>query len=155
RECLANALVNVGQFFTTLAGRLIGDRFFELGSALADLNIGTVSPLLAPVSIGNRPADPSQLWRARARAALALEAFIRAGLSHDDATAEIRRAFPRIRELAGARAKRSGLSAILSRWRKEFRARRIKNFEATELFSAGLERINGLASVTAHRRFGQ
>ena len=31
-------------------------------------------------------------------------------------------------------------------WRREFKARRIKNFEASELFSAGLERINGLVN---------
>ena len=81
RERYAAALIKVAQFFSDQGSRRLGDRFFELSSAVAELNEGTIHPLLRPVRSPNRPAEPSQRWRARARVALALEALIRSGLS--------------------------------------------------------------------------
>lgn len=153
RERYASVLISVAQFFTTLAGRPVGDRFFELASALADLNTGTVAPLLSPVPPGNRPADPSRLWRARARAAVGLEALIRTGLHHTDAAAEIARTFPDLGKLAGAKARSSKLATTLLGWRKEFTAGRVKNFEANQLFSEGIRRLAGLTTPQSHRDF--
>jgi hypothetical protein len=67
----------VAQFFMKFDARF-GDRFFELGSALADLNIGTVTPLLRPVRTGKRGGDSSTTWRRRAHAVLGLEGLMAA-----------------------------------------------------------------------------
>src|SRR5689334_24558012 len=71
RERYSAALTAVARYFGKLGEQGISQRFFELGSAIADLNTGTVHPLLRPERADNRRADPSQLWRARARVVLA------------------------------------------------------------------------------------
>jgi hypothetical protein len=81
RERYAAALIVLGNYFSSLSVKPIAARFFELGSAIADLNNGIVPPLLRPVRADNRRAAPSQLWRARAHVALGLEALLRSGLN--------------------------------------------------------------------------
>jgi hypothetical protein len=152
RERYAAALVGVGQYFTSLVGRPIGDRFFEIASAIADLNFGTVHPLLKPERADHRRADPSQLWRARAHVALGLEALLRSGLDRDDAIAKLASQHPSVADLAEVRGNRSNLRTIVFGWRREFRANRVKNFEANEVF-AGIERINLLKSAHDYRAF--
>ena len=105
RERYAAALVVVAQYFSSLAEKQIADRFFELASAIADLNNGTVHSLLRPVRADNRRADPSQLWRARARVALGLEALLRSGLNRSDAAAKMASQYSSIANLSGAKAK--------------------------------------------------
>src|SRR5436309_9438264 len=100
RERYAAALIGIAQYFTSVTGRPLGERFFELASAIADLNAGTVHPLLRPVRADNRRADPSQLWRTRARVALGLEALLRSGLTRNDAAAKIARQYSSIANLA-------------------------------------------------------
>jgi hypothetical protein len=151
RERYAAALVVVAQYFSSVAGRPIADRFFELASAIADLNNGTVHPLLRQVPPDNRPADPSQMWRARARVALGLEALLRSGLNRSDAAAKIASQYSNIANLAGVKAKDSKLQTI--GWRRELKAGRVKNFEANELFAEGIKRIDRLASPQGYRKF--
>jgi hypothetical protein len=147
RERYAAALVVVALF----VGGRIGSRFSELASAIADLNTGTVHPLLAGVRVHNRRADTSQMWRARARVALGLEALLRSGLSRTEAAAKVATEFPSIARLAGPRAKNSTLRTIVFGWRKELKAGRVKNFEAGELFSEGIKEIDRLATLKGHR----
>jgi|ERR1700674_194565 len=144
RERHAAALVRVAQFFCALGDRRLGDRFFELSSAIAELSQGTLHPLLRQARPQSRPADPSQLWRARARVALALEALIRTGLSPSEAAAEVARKVPKIGNLAGAKARMSKLPTTMLGWRKQISAGRVKNFQAQELLQEGLERMRGL-----------
>src|SRR5262245_33581612 len=160
RERYAAALMAIGGYFTSLEGRPIGQRFFELGSAMADLNSGIVHPLLRPARADNRPADPSQLWRARAHVALGLEALLRSGLNRLDAAAKVPRQYSSIASLAGPKAKDSTLETTLFGWRREFKAGRVKNFEASELFAEGIRRIDRLSSRQAYlsfaaRQFGE
>jgi hypothetical protein len=150
REQYATALNSIAQYFSALVGRPIGDRFFELASAIADLNVGTVNVLLRPVRADNRRADTSQAWRARARVVLGLEALIRSGLDRNSAAAQLTRKFPRIAELVRAKARTSSLQTTIFGWRKRLLAGRIKNFEAQELFSAGLEIICALPKQDQH-----
>jgi hypothetical protein len=147
RERYAAALVVVAQF----VGGRIGNRFFELASAIADLNTGTVHPLLAGVRVHNRRADTSQMWRARVRVAVGLEALLRSGLSRNAAAAKVATEFPSIARLAGPRAKNSTLRTIVFGWRKELKAARVKNFEASELFLEGIKKIDRLATLKDHR----
>jgi hypothetical protein len=153
RERYAAALIVVAQYFSSLSEKPIAARFFELASAIADLNHGTVHPLLQQVRPDNRPADPSQLWRARARVALGLEALLRSGLNRSDAAAKITSGYSSIANLAGVKAKDSKLQTIVFGWRRELKAGRVKNFEASELFAEGIKRIDRLASPQEHRKF--
>jgi hypothetical protein len=132
-------------------GGRIGKRFFELASAIADLNTGTVHPLLAGVRVHNRRADTSQMWRARACVAVGLEALLRSGLSRNEAAAKVATEFPSIARLAGPKARNSSLRTIVFGWRKELKAARVKNFEAGELFLEGVKEIDRLATLKGHR----
>jgi hypothetical protein len=72
-----------------------------------------------------------------------------------DATAvaeKVAKRFSLLAKLAGAKASQSRLPAVLLGWRREFRAARIKNFEATELFLEGMRRIDCLARQPARLR---
>jgi hypothetical protein len=153
RERYAAALVVVAQYFSSLSEKPTAARFFELASAIADLNNGTVHPLLQQVPPDNRPADPSQLWRARARVALGLEALLRSGLNRSEAAAKIATQYSSIANLAGVKAKDSKLQTTVFGWRRELKAGRVKNFEASELFAEGIKRIDQLASPEAYRKF--
>src|SRR5262249_4196873 len=137
RERYAAALSVIAQYFSSIVGQQFGDRFFELASAIADLNLGTVRSLLRPVRAESRAPDPSHFWRARARVALALEALLRSGLSRYDAFAKIRGHHSSIANLPGLKAKHSKLQTTIFGWRSEFKAKRVRNFEASELFSEG------------------
>ena len=149
RERYAGALVAVGQFFCALADRRLGDRFFELASAIGDLNNGTLHPLLQPVRADNRRADTSQVWRARARAVLALEALVQAGLSQDAAAAQLARKCRGIAGLVGRRARTSSLQTTIVGWRKRLLAGRVKNFVGREVLLAGREKIRHLRKQDA------
>src|SRR6202521_3704052 len=142
RERHAAALVRVAQFFCALGDRRLGDRFFELSSAIAELSQGTLHPLLRQARPQSRPADPSQLWRAHV--ALALEALIRTGLSPSEAAAEVARKVPKIGNLAGAKARMSKLPTTMLGWRKQISAGRVKNFQAKELLQEAFSRIDHL-----------
>ncbi len=143
RERYGPALVVVAQFFSGLGDRRIGDRFFELASAITDLNTGTVRPLLQPARADNRRADTSQVWRARARAVLALEALVRSGIARKAAAARLARN-ANAAKLGGAKAKTSNLETTILGWRKGLSEGRIKNFEGRELLLAGREKIRDL-----------
>jgi len=143
RERYGPALVVVAQFFSGLGDRRIGDRFFELASAITDLNAGTLHPLLHPARADNRRADTSRLWRARARTVLALEALVRSGLDRKAAAAQLARS-ANAAKLAGAKSKTSSLQTTILGWRKGLLERRVKNFEGRELLLAGREKIRDL-----------
>jgi hypothetical protein len=112
---------------------------FELASALEDLDRGIVRPLLKPSPLRNRPPDPSNIWRARARVALALDALMRSGLKRTEAANKIARD-KKLRALAGKRAGK--FPATVIGWRNDFNAGRVDDFEATVLFAEGLRLIS-------------
>jgi hypothetical protein len=76
--------------------------------------------------------------------ALALEALICSGLSAGAAATQLAHKFPKIAGLAGAAAKNTMLQTTIGGWRKALSADKVKNFEARELFLAGLELIRKL-----------
>ena len=68
---------------------------WELGLAIAQLDEGITPEILRPVSRtdGGRPSDEWRVWIVRSRAVLALEARIRAEMSHGDAAKELKKRF--------------------------------------------------------------
>jgi hypothetical protein len=143
RERQAAVLMIAGEFFAASLGKPFANKyFFEPASAIGDLNKGIVRPLMEPPPPGNR-ADPSDRWRARARVAVALDARMRSEPSQADAAGKISREYPDLVALAGKNA--GDFVTTIIGWRNEFRAGRIKNFEAEALFAFGMERIGELA----------
>ncbi len=143
RERYGAAVVALAQFFSEVGNRQIGNRLFELGSAITDLNSGTPHALLQPVRADNRRSDPSRLWRARSHTALALEALIRSGVGQKAAAAQVARSAS-VAKVAGTKPKTSGLQTAILGWRKRLVAGRVKNFEGQELWLAGCEKIRDL-----------
>ena len=141
RERYSAALNVVANFVTNVVGHKYGEHFFELGSALVDLNDGTVSDLLEPTYTGTRPPDPSKLWRARAYVAIALHALISGGQKPEEAAYNLFREFPDIAKLANKNSRSGDIKKTILAWRKLFSAGRISNIEAGELYDVGRELI--------------
>jgi hypothetical protein len=149
------ALGFAGEIFRTL--RIpYAHRFFELGFAISDLNIGIVSDLLAPSYVRGRKLKgikphTSQVRRAQARVALGLSALLRSeemsGIrrpSLDAAAIDIANRYQGLAVLAARHAaavkdderqryvrpgKVKGLPATIKNWRKEFMASRFEQFD--------------------------
>jgi len=135
RERLAAGLVIVANFVAIFDLKIAG-KFGELGSALGDLADGVVRPLLTRHLVDRRPGDPSDVWRARARLALALHALMRNGVLQEDGAASIQ-----------ARSGKAPNTVI--GWRKDLMAGRAKNAEALLLFKLGCSFIE---RISAERR---
>jgi hypothetical protein len=141
REHCVVALTAVATFISTFDKRH-GHRFFDLAQKIGDLNKGQRAPLLEPAKIWDRRADPSHRWMARGRAVLAIEALTRTGTKPGIAAQRISHDNPRLHEFAGAKAKETPLHKTLLNWRKEFRARRVKDLDASILFDEGVKQID-------------
>jgi hypothetical protein len=136
REQYVAALTSIAKFFDQIECFGHGMLFFELASAIGDRNAGVRRhPLLDSDIPAATRADSSRTWRARANVTVALEALIAAGDSMTEAITKIVNANQSMKSLAGAKSET--LETALRGWRKEFRQRRVKNFEASELFDAG------------------
>lgn len=141
----AAALVVVARFMQDTISIEHANSFFELSSAIANLQTGSVHPWLAPArDVARR--DPSQLWRGRASAVVALEALCvaRAPIDIKAAARELLRNHAGISRLGGGKLKRQAGVSTLMNWHKEFSAGRVKDVEANDLFSAGRELIQTL-----------
>jgi len=147
RDRYAAALPVVARFITGIVGEKYGNKFFELGSAIADLNKGALHPLFTLPKQKGRPS-PSQIWRGRANAALALDALVKCKIKPLDAAKEIVKEFPGVANLASERTYRSvrggSFENIIIEWRKRFNTNRIGNDEAAELFEVGRKLIDSL-----------
>jgi hypothetical protein len=144
RERVAAALVFVAQVIAAEIDRdIANDYFFELSSAIADLNRGIVRPLLKPSPRHGRVGDPSDKWRARARISVALEALMRSRLTQTEAAGKIAREYPDLAALAGKKAGKFPTTII--GWHAEFSKKRVKNFEAEGLFAVGIEHVDELS----------
>jgi hypothetical protein len=142
REQLAAALMVVARFLAKTIGRAPASEIFDLGSAIANLNSGAVHPLLGPpTDIPRR--DPSQTWRARVDAVLAVDALHVTGSPLPFAARDV------LRMIKRHTGREPGMSVeMLLNWRKEVSAGRIKNAEARELLDVGRELIQARRSDT-------
>ena len=91
---------------------------WELGLAIAQLDEGITPELLRPAKLdGGRPSDEWRVWIVRSRAVLALEARIRAEMSHGEAAKELKKRFPTLD--AEPYAKRGQLTTSLRNWQRK------------------------------------
>ncbi len=147
RQRLASAVWGIAAFLGKSGFDLpFAQRFFDLGSAIEDLNLGIQSGLLAPVAQGSRrKPDPAEIWRARACVALALEALIRAGRKREAAAREIFSQFPAVQKLINKKRSDGGtVTKSLIEWRKKLPS--AKNWQVTEFYALGIECIASLAA---------
>jgi hypothetical protein len=135
RKRLDAVLRVCGRFILSATGnQTASEQLVQLGTALSDLNSGTIQPLLTPSQdIARR--DPSQLWLARAMAALALDAQhaaeqINLKRTRRDIAIDILRRYPGIKRLGSEVSPET-----LMNWRREFNAERIKDTQAKAQYS--------------------
>jgi hypothetical protein len=152
----------------------LATRFFELGSAIGDLNVGAQPELLVRRSKGRgRLRDSSFVWRARAHVALGFHARLRelgAEQKQVQVAKTIEHKHPQFATLAGynvASDKDRGLANLIINWRKDFMSSstedgddvdgkvigRVKNWEAVELFTMGKDIVESMADAQKLRRF--
>jgi len=139
RERYAAALISVAKFFDQIECYKEGARFFELSSAIADLNAGVRLALLTPVNTETRPPDTSSEWRAKASVVVAAEALIACGGQLKQVLVEISKDL-------------KVPTNTLANWRKEFRQDRIGNAQARDLFVAGRDLIEAIKGDPTHLR---
>jgi hypothetical protein len=145
---LAAAFIVIARFLSKAISAEHAGIFHELSSAFANLGTGAIHPWLKPSKYKPRH-DPSQLWRARASAVVALEALHEAGTPLETAARELLRRHKGIALLGGGKLKhQAGISTLLT-WRKQFSSGRVGDFEANELFSAGRELIRKFSGDVA------
>jgi hypothetical protein len=110
RVRLSAALTSVALFVGKVFGREYAPHFFELSLALNDLNNGTIQTLLKASEKDSRPPDPSSLWLQRA--VVVLRVFDlkmderNPKVSWQEAARQTAKAYPELKQLAGAKAKK-------------------------------------------------
>jgi hypothetical protein len=152
RHRLVGALWSIADFLGKSGFDLpFAHRFFELGSAIEDLELGIQGDLLKPVPQGSRrPPDRAELWRARACVALALEALTRAGRTREAAAKEIATRFSDVGKLINSKRSTGGGGSVpktIIEWRKKLPS--VKNWQVNEFYALGIESIDRLAASSS------
>ena len=149
RRRLAGAAWSIATFLGKSGFDLpFAQRFFELASAIEDLNLGIRTELLTPLAQGSRRTpDPAEEWRARACVALALEALIGAGRTREAAAKEIARRFLDVQKLINKKQSAGGgpVTKASIEWRKKLPS--VKNWHVTDFYALGKECIAGFAGA--------
>ena len=92
RQCTINDLTDTARLLKRLGvDANIWKRFYHLARALGDLKHGIVCPTLMADHVENRRPDNSAVWDIRTKIALALDCFLRSGMSRKDAIANVSR----------------------------------------------------------------
>ena len=121
-------------FLKSLGRQDLNARFWELGSALSDLDDGTVRPFLEP-ALRTR-ADGSDKWRARSYVAMAVDALRRAGMERKEVAQYIVNDFSGLTVLV--QNGKELFDSVLS-WRDQFHKGKIKNLEGATRYQCYLE----------------
>jgi hypothetical protein len=141
----AAALAAMVRFFARIDRVAYADRFFDLSNALSDLSIGSRPPLLK-VQKRQSPPNPTQIERAKAEVAFALDALIALVEEPQTAARHLLARYPNIKRLAGPKSQQRGSwEKTILEWRKSLSApKRRKNVTAAEVFFAGRDLIKSL-----------
>jgi hypothetical protein len=126
-----NAFLLLGKFLDQVTSRDFAHEFVHLAAALYDLDHGTVHSLLTPAAIDSRPVDGTEIWMARAKIALSIEIFLRAGKKPRDVREILTKHAQSIRGLVGRGKDVVGAAMY---WHKIFMQEKVKNEIATEVF---------------------
>jgi hypothetical protein len=132
RDRYISALAAIAEFLSACGTNDLGKWIGELGSALSDLNTGTVRSFLQPAKIHSKSADPSHLWRGRAIVAAAVDLLVQSGLTRELTAKKIEKEFSGLTALVNPK-KKLGASALS--WRDELAKGRVSNVEAIRLYA--------------------
>jgi hypothetical protein len=92
RQCTINDLTDTARLLKRLGvDENIWKRFYHFASALDDLKYGIICPTLRAHDVQNRRPDNSAVWDIRTKIALALDCFLRSGMSRENAAAIVSR----------------------------------------------------------------
>lgn len=148
------ALIALSKFLKaiTLPRNLSKRRIDELVSALDDINYGRVEAFLKPSGPASS-ANTTRIWCGRANVALAIHAYIEAGLTRELAAKKVADNFPGIRKLAAfeRRKKQSSTKTKALNWYDEFRKPDSKmNPMARDRFEFGQQTTRNLSAERLH-----
>ncbi len=167
REQYALALQYIALFFSKFR-EPSARRFFELSMTISDLNLGIHGTLLKPSTVEHRPPAASQLWCAKVRVVLCLEALILSGLTQKNAADKIAD-FPALQKLVSPKRNKDRvvkivLSKTIIGWRKKLASdlaaavaaangeppiarahRRRENWQVTPFYKVGKDEVERLA----------
>jgi hypothetical protein len=121
------------------------NQFAKLAQALQDLHAGVRAPILTP-ALANR-SDQTVVWLARAHVALAVETMQRCGHSRKTAAKWAAKRHPELKQLiteSAVRRSRDLETAIIS-WCEDFSSGKVKNHNATHVYSEGLNNLKAWA----------
>ncbi len=132
-----NALRLFGTFLDQVTSRDFSGHLLHLATALHDLDSGTVHSLLTPVP--SRPLYGSEIWVARAQAAIAIEILLRSGLKRAALKNILSKRIPMLSALADGS---DDPAEAAMAWHKNFLAGKIKNRLAAEVFARKWGELN-------------
>jgi hypothetical protein len=118
RYRLSSAAHVIGDFLKQTGARPeVYKRINEVGSALFDLDRGTVHPTLRPISAWQRPPDRTDIWSARACAVLGFECLL-ATMTAPNVKKKVAKSFPGLERLCSGSNR---LSSSIIQWRRSLK----------------------------------
>jgi hypothetical protein len=113
-----------------------------LGTALLNLNKGTVHPLLQPAPIRNRPPDTTEFWLGRARVAAGFYILLKSGLTRKEAKREIER-HRHLQPLKSKKTDRHGsLGSAAESWFEQLKEGTVSDKVALQTFAGAVTLID-------------
>ncbi|MCW5691003.1 MAG: hypothetical protein KIT48_01420 [Pseudolabrys sp.] len=145
RNEMIDALISIAWFCDNLEGfDAYANVFNEFSSALADLDSGTIHPILMKKG-GGRPPESTDAISTRCRVAIAATYLMQTGRTKKEITEYIADEYPQLQLLVGKRAAGNAeLSESIANWRDEFRKGKIKNKEARDLYQRFMDELHGM-----------
>jgi len=89
RQRFLEALAITAELLKTIGAKEAAvEKLMQFYAALMDLGMGTQNPILVPRKLKSTPPVQTDIWRARATVAFAIECLVRSGMSPPDAAEE-------------------------------------------------------------------
>jgi hypothetical protein len=128
RERLADVIARTAAFMGEAGASTAKDKLMGYYSALRDLDQGITHPIFKAATRIGKPPPGSVVWRSRATVAIALDCFLRAGISFDDAFKRIKKV-PNIQRLVSPGR---DLKKSVQNWRDTLNDGSVDNYIALE-----------------------
>jgi hypothetical protein len=128
RERLADVVARTAVFMGEAGDSAAKDKLMGYYSALRDLGQGITHPIFKASTRRGKPPPSSEVWRSRATVAIALDCFLRAKISFEDAFKKIKKV-PNIQRLVSTGG---DLKKSVKNWRDTLNDSSVQNHIALE-----------------------
>lgn len=150
--------------------QVIVERFAELGTALLDLERGTVHPVLRHNAAGGRTVDRDDIWSCRATVAIALDFLVESGMTPRKGAEQIESKYPQLERLCrrtnpsgpskgGRYTKAIDLPGSILSWRRRLREKTVNSALAVTAYHTegipSLENAKKTASAAEIKAAGE